>query len=79
MGARKKKKDRLTPSMFHEVMDRAYVCLEMFDACVIRHPATAQTPTLKAAANRVAEAMGEMYQIAGEECFFRVSDEEAKK
>lgn len=53
------------PFAAHEVLDRAYMATEIFDGFVATHPFVTAHPELKEKAEKLSEALGEFYQLAG--------------
>lgn len=53
------------PLSAHEAMDRAHIMAQMFDECITAHLFVDQTPELKEAAAKIADLLGEFYQLAG--------------
>lgn len=49
----------------HEVLDRAYIMCEQFEALICKHPVVLRTPELYLASKRLAEQLGAFYQLAG--------------
>jgi hypothetical protein len=48
----------------HEVMDRSYLAAEFFAQHLQEHPAVEADPQLKAAAEKVLDALVDFYQLA---------------
>lgn len=59
---------------YHEVLDRAYLCLDMFTRHVWSTDAVSTHPKLQPEATALVEALGRFYQLAAE-----VHEEESAK
>lgn len=60
----------------HEAVDRAHLIEDMFDAYLITHPFVAQTPKLKEQAEKVSEALFDMYQMISNEYYDRYESDD---
>jgi hypothetical protein len=60
----------------HEAFDRAHLIEDMFDGYIMTHPFIAQTPKLKEQAEKVSEALFDMYQMISNEYFERYESDD---
>ena len=56
-------RERATP--LSELLDRVLAASEAWEAGIVAHGQMRDDPELRQAAGRIAEAMGEFYQLAG--------------
>lgn len=62
------------PFGLYEVLDRASVYMEHFSEKVFEHEAVQEDPELKALAEKVQDAMMDMYQCAGSKWYQATKD-----
>lgn len=55
----------------HEAFDRAHLIEDMFDAYLMTHPFISQTPKLSEQAEKVSEALFDLYQMISNEYYDR--------
>ena len=54
---------------WHELLDRVGVMSKTFDSTIINHPATAENKQIEKKASEIADLLGELYQLVGNEAF----------
>ena len=60
----------------HEALDRAFLIEDMFDYYLLEHPFVSQNPHLKEQADKVSEALFDMYQMISNEYYKRYESDD---
>ena len=65
--ARKRPAHTPDPLLRHEALDRAFVCLDMFDRLVESHPYVKRSARLRKAAESTTNSLYQFYQLVASE------------
>lgn len=60
----------------HEALDRAFLMEDMFDGYLVDHPFISQNPHLLEQADKVSEALFDLYQMISNEYFRRYESDD---
>lgn len=53
-------------SLMHEVLDRSYLLVDMFESYIAEHPLVIDTPGLSIEADNVVQSLHDFYQLVGQ-------------